>query len=65
MKKISLLAVSFIFMAGFAVSTFAQAGAQPGAGKIGWIETAAFGDEKEGVTKYINALKALDAGRST
>ena len=61
MKKISLLAVSFIFMAGFAVSTFAQAGAQPGAGKIGWIETAAFGDEKEGVTKYINALKALDA----
>lgn len=56
MKKISLLAVSFIFMAAFAVSTFAQAGA----GKIGWIETAAFGDEKEGATKYIGALKALD-----
>lgn len=57
MKKISLLAVGFIFMAVFTVSTFAQAGA----GKIGWIETAAFGDDKEGVTKYINALKALDS----
>ena len=57
MKKISLLAVSFIFVAFLAVSSFAQAGA----GKIGWIETAAFGDEKEGATKYINALKALDA----
>ncbi len=56
MKKISLLAVSFIFIAVFAVSSYAQAGT----GKIGWIETAAFGDEKEGATKYINALKALD-----
>ena len=56
MKKISLLAVSFIFVAVFAVSSWAQ----PGAGKIGWIETAAFGDDKEGVTKYIAALKALD-----
>ena len=56
MKKISLLAVSFIFVAAFAVSSWAQ----PGAGKIGWIETAAFGDDKEGVTKYIAALKALD-----
>ncbi len=57
MKKISLLAVSFIFVAVFTVSSFAQAGT----GKIGWIETAAFGDAKEGVTKYIAALSALDA----
>jgi Skp family chaperone for outer membrane proteins len=58
MKKISLLAVSFVFAAVFAVSTFAQA--QPGSGKIGWIDTGAFADDKEGVTKYVSALKALD-----
>ena len=57
MKKISLFAVAFIFTVVFAVSTFAQAGT----GKIGWIETTAFADEKGGVTKYINALRALDA----
>lgn len=60
MKRISTIAVSFLFTAVFAVSAFAQAGAQPGASKIGWLNTAAFADEKEGVTKYINALKALD-----
>src|SRR5258706_14474194 len=61
MKIINRFAVSFLFAAVFAVSAFAQAGAQPGASRIGWIDTGAFADEKEGVTKYINALKALDA----
>ena len=28
--------------------------------KIGWIDTGAFADPKEGVTKYNNALAALD-----
>jgi Skp family chaperone for outer membrane proteins len=61
MKRVSLLAVSLVFAAVFSASAFGQAGAaQPGAGKIGWINTAAFGDDKEGVTKYINALKAVD-----
>ena len=60
MKRITLLAVSFIFAAVFAVSTFAQANAQPTASKIGWLDTGAFADEKEGVTKYIAGLKALD-----
>ncbi len=55
MKKFNLLAVSFIFATVFAMSTFAQTGT----GKIGWIDTGMFADEKEGVTKYINALKAL------
>ncbi|MFM9905736.1 MAG: OmpH family outer membrane protein [Pyrinomonadaceae bacterium] len=55
MKKISLLAVSFIFATVLAVSSFAQTGT----GKIGWIDTGAFGDEKEGVTKFVGALKAL------
>ena len=61
MNRITLLAVSFVFTAVFAVSTFAQAGAQPAATKIGWLDTGAFGDEKEGVTRYIGGLKALDS----
>lgn len=56
MRKISTVAVSFIFAAIFAVSAFAQQAPT----KIGWIDTGAFADEKEGVTKYVNALKALD-----
>ena len=59
MKRFNTLAVSFVFAAIFAVSAFAQAG-QPAVSKIGWIDTGAFADEKEGVTKYMNALKALD-----
>ncbi len=61
MKRISILAVSFLFAAVFSVSAFAQAGAQPAPSKIGWIDTSAFADEKDGVTKYNNALKALQA----
>ena len=61
MKRITLLAVSFVFAVVFAVSAFAQAGVQPGVGKIGWLDTSAFSDEKAGVTKYLAALKALDA----
>lgn len=61
MKRTSLFAVSFIFTAFFALSAFAQTGAQPAPGRIGWIDTGAFGDDKEGVTKYINAAKALEA----
>ena len=60
MKRFTLLTVSFVFAALFAVSTFAQAGAVPAASKIGWLDTGAFADEKEGVTKYIAGLKALD-----
>jgi len=59
MKRISTIAVSFVFAAVFAASAFAQT-AQPGTGKIGWLDTGMFADEKEGVTKFLNALKALD-----
>lgn len=59
MKRISTMALGLIFASIFAVSAFGQAGA-PAAGKIGWIDTGMFADEKEGVTKYNNALKALD-----
>ena len=57
MKRSSIFALSLLFAAFFAVSAFGQP-AQPA--KIGWLDTGAFADEKEGVTKYINALKALD-----
>ena len=60
MKRISTIAVGFIFTAIFAVSAFAQAGAQPTVTKIGWIDTGAFADPKDGVTKYNAALNALD-----
>jgi len=58
MKRFSFIAASFIFVAVFAYSAFAQT---VPSGKIGWLDTGAFADEKEGVTKYVNALKALDA----
>src|SRR5437763_1348233 len=53
MKKLSAVVFGLVFVALFAVGALAQ-------GKVGWIETGAFGDEKEGVTKYVTALKALD-----
>ncbi len=56
------------FAAIFAVSVFAQGGntaTQPAPTKIGWIITAAFGDDKEGITKYVNAEKALDKEMET
>ena len=56
MKRISFFAFSLVCVALFTAGAFAQTGT-----KIGWIDTGAFGDEKEGVTKYVAALKALDA----
>jgi Skp family chaperone for outer membrane proteins len=77
MKRISLLGLSLVFAAFFAVCSFAQGGSSPAgatktgaqptgvqtpvASKIGWIDTSAFGDEKAGVVKYVNALKTLEA----
>ena len=39
MKRTSLLAASLILSALMATSAFAQTGAQPGAGKIAWLDT--------------------------
>lgn len=58
MKRFTTFALGVAFAAIFSVSAFAQAGT---VSKIGWIDTGSFGEEKNGVTKYINALKALDA----
>lgn len=64
MKRVSLFFVSLVFAAVFTVSTFAQTGAggaqSVGPAKIGIINTFAFGDEKAGITKYINAVKAIN-----
>jgi len=58
MKRISLIAVGFIFAAIFSVSAYGQAAAVTG--KVGLVNMYAFADEKAGITKYKNALKALD-----
>jgi Skp family chaperone for outer membrane proteins len=57
MKTVRLFAVSAVFAAIFAVSAFAQVTT----GKIGLINTYDFEDEKEGITKYVNANKSLEA----
>lgn len=60
MKRINLLATGLLFVAVFAISGFAQGGAQA-ATKIGWINTSMFADDSGGgVTKYLNAIKALE-----
>jgi Skp family chaperone for outer membrane proteins len=60
MKRISLIAVGFIFAAIFSVSAFGQAAAT---GKVGLVDMYRFAaDDKptSGITKYKNALKALN-----
>lgn len=62
MKTFRLIAVSFIFAAIFAVSAFAQA-AQPASGRVGLVNTLAFGGDEKGtggITKFKNALKSVD-----
>jgi Skp family chaperone for outer membrane proteins len=56
MKKTTMIAVSVMFAALFTLPALGQAPAS----KIGWIVTGAFGDDKEGITKYVAAEKALD-----
>jgi Skp family chaperone for outer membrane proteins len=63
MKTFRSIAVGFFFAALFAVSAFAQTNpTQPAAGaaRIVVINTAAFDDEKAGITKYVNAMTALE-----
>lgn len=61
MKTIRLFAVAMFLAALFTVSAVAQAGANANTGKIAVVVTYAFGNEKDGITKYINAEKALNA----
>lgn len=57
MKTFRLFTAASIFAALFAVSAFAQA---QSAAKIGLINTMAFDDAKEGITKYVNAMNSLE-----
>jgi Skp family chaperone for outer membrane proteins len=52
-----MFAVVAVFAALSAVTVSAQTAT---ATKIGWIDTGAFADAKEGITKYLNAYKALE-----
>ncbi|MEO6588104.1 MAG: OmpH family outer membrane protein, partial [Pyrinomonadaceae bacterium] len=56
MKTLRFMTVGFVFAVVFAVSAFAQTTTSS---KIGLINTLAF-DSKEGITKYINAMNALE-----
>ena len=61
MKRSSLLVLSIVFTALFAVSASAQGAAQPAAGtRIAVINTSAFDDEKGGIAKYTAAMTALE-----
>lgn len=59
MKRVSLIAVSFVFAAISAVSAFGQVPAATQPAKIVVINTAAF-DAKDGIVKYSNAMNALE-----
>ncbi len=57
MKKFGFLCLAIVFVALMGISALGQVPASPG--KIGWIDTGAFGDEKAGIVKYVSAYKAL------
>lgn len=59
MKRLSLIAASFVFAVVFAASAFGQA--QPSAApfKMAVINTAAF-DDKDGITRYTAAMNSLE-----
>lgn len=40
----------------------ASVSAQTAPTRIGWIRTGAFGDEKQGIVKYVAAIKTVDDG---
>ena len=55
MKKFGFIAAAFVFVFALGITAFVQTPPT----KIGWIDTGAFGDEKAGITKYVNAYKSL------
>ena len=59
MKRVSLIAVGVVFTAISVVSAFGQVPAASQPAKIVVINTAAF-DAKDGITKYANAMTALE-----
>jgi Skp family chaperone for outer membrane proteins len=62
MKKITFLALSLVFTAFISATAFGQGASSAPAPpqKIGWINSSAWGAEEGGITKYVNAAKALN-----
>lgn len=60
MKNIKLWAAGIGIAVMFSVSAVAQTTPVPS--KIGWVNTGTFADEKKGVARFVNALKAIDGG---
>jgi Skp family chaperone for outer membrane proteins len=60
MKRFAFLVFSLVFAAVIAAPAFGQGAAAPAQQKIGWINSSAWGAEDGGITKYINAAKALN-----
>ncbi len=56
MKNIGLIAVSLILTAIFSIPVIAQG---TSGNKVFIIDTGAFGDEKEGITKYVDGYRKL------
>jgi Skp family chaperone for outer membrane proteins len=62
MKSIRFIAVMMFFAAMFVTTTLAQTAAPAQGGmKVAVISTAAFGDEKTGITKFVKAYSDLRA----
>ncbi len=59
MKTFRSIAAGFFFAAIFAVSAFAQT-PSAATGKVGIVNTQAFDTDKGGITKYVNAMNALE-----
>jgi len=59
MRRFTTIAAGFIFAALFAVTASAQAPAAP-LGKIGLVNTYAFGDAKAGIGKFKTAMGSLE-----
>jgi Skp family chaperone for outer membrane proteins len=60
MKRFSFIATCLALSMAFAASVFGQAAPAAGTGKVGLVNVNAFGAEKEGITKFRNALASLD-----
>jgi len=58
MKNFTVLTLTILFTLAFAAAASAQG---PAGGRIAVIDTLVFRDEKAGITKYVNALKAVNA----
>lgn len=60
MTKFRLITAAFFLTAIFAVSAFAQAAPPAASGKIVFIDSGAFGDEKGGIPAFVTAINKVN-----